>query len=229
MNRLPHSPPASCRVAVALATGRAVDRAGRALVAAAMLGALVAGCSDPLRDENIALLGDEHPNFPPSEIHRPGQPCVACHSPYFGAEPIMSLGGTLFTDPVANDGELNMVPDHTIRIIDSEGKILDIKTNRCGNFYFTKEQFDPAFPLRAELRGPGTEDGATIPINAMASRIGREGSCGACHAFPASSLSPGVVFVPNGRLSPMVVLPDAGACPPPTFAPNKFDPSQQQQ
>jgi hypothetical protein len=186
-------------------------------------------CSDPLRDENIALLGDEDPNFPPSEIHRPGQPCVACHSEYEGAEPIMSIGGTLFTDPSVNDGELILVPDHTIRIIDSEGKIIELRTNRCGNFFIARDTFDPAFPLRAELRGPGMEDNSTTPINAMASRIGREGSCGSCHAYPASSLSPGVVYVPNGRLSPDVALPQVGECPPPTFAPNKFDPNQQAQ
>lgn len=187
----------------------------------------LASCSDPLRDGKIEALGDEDPNFPPSEIHRPGQPCVACHSEYEGAKPNISIGGTLFTDPEREDGEMQLVPNHTIRIIDSQGKILDRTTNRCGNFFWTKEEFDPAYPVRAELYGPGPDD-TLVPINVMSSRIGRDGSCGACHSNPASTLSPGVVFVPDGRLSPDVDLPDATSCPTPRFAPSLFNPSTEQ-
>jgi hypothetical protein len=118
---------------------------------------------------------------------------------------------------------LQLVPNHTIRIIDSQGQIRDTKTNRCGNFYFTKDEFNPAFPLRAELFGPGADD-SLVPIDVMASRIGRDGSCGTCHARPLSPQSPDVVFVPDGRLSPDVDLPKPTACPPPRFAPNLFDP-----
>ncbi len=188
---------------------------------------LATACSDPLRDGKIEALGGEDPNFPPSEIHRPGQPCVACHSVYEGAKPVISVGGTVFTDPDRPDPDglgLQLVPNHTIRIIDSEGRILQKRTNRCGNFYWTQDEFDPAYPLRAELFGPGPDD-SLVPVDVMASRIGRDGSCGTCHTHPASSLSPGVVFVPDGRLSPEVMLPEPGACPPPRFAPNLFNPS----
>jgi hypothetical protein len=193
---------------------------------------LCLSCSDPLRDGKIEALGGEDQGFEPNEIHRPGQPCVACHSVYGGAEPEMSIAGTLFTDPTAVDENgdpkpLRLVPNHIIRLIDSEGTIKERETNRCGNFAFTLEEFNPAFPVRAELYGKG-EDGAKIPIDVMASRIGREGSCGACHAHPATSQSPGVVYVPDGRLDPEVELPSETACPPPRFAPNQFNPNVEQ-
>ena len=65
----------------------------------ATLLALLTSCGDPVRDEQIEALGEEQPEFPPSAIHRPGQPCVLCHSQYGGAEPEMSMGGTLFFKP----------------------------------------------------------------------------------------------------------------------------------
>ncbi len=190
--------------------------------------ALCCSCSDPLRDGKIEALGDEDAGFALNEIHRPGQPCVTCHSLYEGAKPLMSVAGTLFTDPTRPDPDekgLQLVPQHTIRLIDSEGTIIEKETNRCGNFFATIEEFDPAYPVRAELYGPGPDD-TLVPIDVMASRIGRDGSCGTCHAHPATSQSPGVMFVPDGRLSPDVELPSGKDCPKPRFAPNLFNPNQ---
>ena len=187
--------------------------------------ATVWGCSDPLKEGIVASLGPEDAGFGTNEIHRPGQPCVACHSTYEGAKPIMSIGGTLFTDPIL-EGDLKLVPEHTIRLIDSEGTIVEKISNRCGNFFTTLDEFDPAYPVRAELYGPGADD-SLVSIVVMASRIGRDGSCGSCHAHPATSQSPGVVYVPDGRLSPDVDLPDAADCPPPRFAPDLFNPTPQ--
>ena len=191
--------------------------------------ALCVSCGDPKRDSIIESLGDEDPGFEESEIHRPGQPCVACHSEYGGADPEMSIGGTLFTDPSRPEHEddgLQLVPGHLVRIIDSAGKIVDIPTNRCGNFYAEKDAFDFAFPLRAELFREG-EDGPER-LEVMASRIGRDGSCGTCHTFPASPESPNVVFVPDGRLDEDIELPGPTDCPPPRFAPNLFNPEVSQ-
>lgn len=205
---------------------RRTPRVGEGLLLCAAV-LLCVSCSDPLRDGKIEVLGEEEGAFPPNEIHRPGQPCVACHSVYEGAQPLISIGGTLFTDPDRDDPDelgLQLVPQHIIRLIDSEGTIKDLVTNRCGNFFVTQDEFDPAYPVRAELYGPGPDD-TLIPIDVMASRIGRDGSCGACHAHPATSQSPGVVFVPDGRLDPEIELPKRSACPTPRFAPEDFDPT----
>ena len=166
----------------------------RSLNKLAFIGLLiVAGCEDPYLDNIIEELGEEQEGFAPSDVHRPGQPCLACHSEYEGAEPLLSFGGTLFAEPLTVDGDLILLSGYTIRLIDSEGTSRDLKTNRCGNFFINRDSFDPAFPVRAELFDA---EGETQLVT-MATRIGRDGSCGTCHINPAGPFSPGVVFVPN--------------------------------
>lgn len=174
-----------------------------------------AGCIDPYLDNLIDELGEEESGFAPSEIHRPGQPCLACHSEYVGEEPQMSFGGTIFAEPLGQD--LILLEGFTVRLLDSEGQIVNIETNKCGNFYTTVEQFDPAYPVRAELWGPSTPNGDDlVQLRPMASRIAREGSCGGCHIHPASGYSPGVAFVPSAFLAPDLTPPTG--CPTPRFA-----------
>ena len=57
-------------------------------------------CTDPLRDREIEALGDEAPGVSPGPEHRPGQPCVLCHSD----------GGPASSKPFAVD---TLVPIHT--------------------------------------------------------------------------------------------------------------------
>ncbi|MCA9621723.1 MAG: hypothetical protein KC731_22020 [Myxococcales bacterium] len=180
------------------------------------------GCADAYLDAKIDALGPEDPSFEPSEIHRPGAPCVLCHSNYGGAEPTMAIGGTLFYEPA--DGEPYPVAGYTVRVVDSEGQTLDMVSNRCGNFFVTRDDFTPVYPMRAELLAPDPATPDKLLSNrAMASRISRDGSCGSCHAHPASSFSPGVVFVVPPAGSPPA--PPQG-CPPPNYAaqPNTKDP-----
>lgn len=180
---------------------------------------LLCSCGDPLNDNQIAVLGDEQDGFPPSDIHRPGQPCVLCHSEYGGAEPELSIGGTLFLEPAGNEVP-RPVAGYTIRIIDSASQIVNLVSNPCGNFYVTKADFDPAYPLRAELFGPSIVDAdETVQLTVMSTRIGRDGSCGSCHSHPASVFSPGVVYLPAALQNPDVELPDPATCPLPRFAP----------
>ncbi len=177
-------------------------------------------CGDPLRDAAIEALGEETPGFGPSEVHRPGQPCVLCHSSYFGAEPAMSIAGTLFYAP---SGGLDpfLVGGNTVRVLDSEGESRDLLANRCGNFYIEKSTWDPAFPIRAVLYQPKIgEPDTLLQLRVMASRIGREGSCAACHVHPRSLYSPGVVHVPG---DPGDFLPTLD-CPPPWLGPDPNKP-----
>jgi len=164
-------------------------------VATAVLVLLVASCADPLKDAEILALGGEVPGVEEGEFHRPGQPCLVCHSVYGGAEPRMSIGGTVYFKP--SDQQPYPVGAITVRLVDSEGEARERVTNCIGNFFITKDEWDPAFPLRVELLEPLSPDAPDeLRLNAtMFSRIAREGSCAGCHTHPASAFSPGVVFV----------------------------------
>jgi hypothetical protein len=179
------------------------------------LSAAVVSCREPFIKDQIAALGDEAPGFEPNEIHRPGSPCVLCHSKRGGKGPEFSLGGTLFFRPP--NSEPLPAENYVVRVLDSEGELFDLVSNRCGNFYLPKETFEPAFPLNVSIfsRDP-TDPQKLIANEPMVSRIGRDGSCAACHKHPESSFSPGVSFVtpPDG------VYPDSiPGCPPNNFAP----------
>lgn len=177
---------------------------------------MAAACSDPYRDARIDALGEEQNGFEPSEIHRPGQPCLACHDGYGDGDPVFSFGGTLFVQPAGESDPLILLPGYHIRLIDSEGTQHDIETNRCGNFYIEKETFDPAFPVRAEIWNLRDADNPRNLIS-MSTRIGRDGSCGSCHIHPVSPFSPGVVYLTQDQLVEPAEPPSG--CPDPRFAP----------
>jgi hypothetical protein len=183
---------------------------------AALACLLLVGCGDGVRDALIDALGPEDTGFDPGPSHRPGQPCLACHSSYGGADPEMSVGGTLFSQPT--DGQQPfLVANFNVYIIDSEGNRVFLQANECGNFFKAKDEFDPAFPLLAEV----WDIAQTRPLAQMSSRIGRDGSCGTCHKYPANWDSPGVVFIPQGDLGG-ATEPPLGSCPQPRFAPSQI-------
>jgi hypothetical protein len=181
-------------------------------------------CGDPYRDRLIDGLPEEDPNFQPGEFHRPGQPCLACHSTYGGAPPF-SVAGTLFT--TAKLDELPaMLGGFTVRVHDSEGRSRDAVSNACGNFYVRRDDWNPAFPLLVEiLSGDPAGTDPLIPVSSMNSRIAREGACAGCHIGRPSPLSPGFVSIPGtSPSSPEASLP--GACPTPWLGPDPRAPIQ---
>jgi hypothetical protein len=188
----------------------------RTLALLGMAALLTLACNDSLRQERIDSLGEEAANFEASDIHRPGQPCVWCHDSHAEGEPEFSIAGTLFVAPP--DVAPYLVGGYVVRLLDSEGTRIDVTSNRCGNFFVTKEQYDPAYPVRAEVLFPDPDDGGKLLANQlMSSRIARDGSCGGCHKHPASPFSPGVAYVsPPGELP---TPPTPSDCPPPSFAP----------
>lgn len=194
----------------------------RGLKLALQLGVLMmaVGCGDPYRDRLIDGLPEEDPNFQPGELHRPGQPCLACHSAYGGA-PDFSLGGTLFSAAKPTETP-TMLGGYTLRVYDSEGQSRDMLSNACGNFHIRRKDWDPAFPLRAELyQDNPAQPGKLIQLTIMSTRIAREGSCAGCHIGHPSPLSPGVVEVPG--TTPSAV---SDACPPPWLGPDPRAPVQ---
>lgn len=171
----------------------------------------VSACGNRAVDERIADLGPEAPGVPPSEHHRPGQPCVLCHGEYLREEPIMTVAGTIHAFP-ASDTPLP-VKDVKVKLFDSFGDEKEATTNCAGNFFITAEQWKPAFPLRAEIEypDPTSLDGGTKRV-VMSTRISRDGSCAACHYGAPNQGSPGWVTCAEANTNPPFP-PQESSCP----------------
>jgi len=171
------------------------------------------GCGNRAVDDKIALLGDEDPNNPPSEFHRPGQPCLLCHGEYLRDEPVMTVAGTIYSVPTAATTDKPVpVKGVTVKLTDSFGESYTAGTNCAGNFFVTKQQWIPAFPLRAEIEYtvPGSLD--TTKRVVMSTRISRDGSCAGCHSGPPNQGSPGWVTCAEEQPDPPFP-PEESACP----------------
>jgi hypothetical protein len=187
---------------------------GAALVScvSCVSGLALAGCGNRAVDERIAILGDEDPNNPPSEFHRPGQPCVLCHGEYLRETPIMSVGGTIYAVPTKDAEKPLPVKGVTVKMTDSFGEQYEVGTNCAGNFYVAADAWQPAFPLRAEIEYevPGSL-GSTKRV-VMSTRISRDGSCAGCHVGPPNQGSPGWVYCAEAQPTPPFP-PQESACP----------------
>jgi hypothetical protein len=167
---------------------------------------LVAACANPLLDDRIEALPDEDPGGE-SQFHRHGQPCLLCHGPYEGAEPELSVAGTLFYLPESADYSKAFPVGGTdgqkflVRVIDANTETRDLRANCMGNFFVAREDWDPAFPLLVQVLLQDDDDPELLKINVeMATRIGREGDCAFCHDAQAnfgapSPVSPGLITV----------------------------------
>ncbi len=197
---------------------RAANAALGLVIAVATLG-MLSGCTDPYVGTQIEALGPEVEGFEESEFHRPGQPCLVCHSEGAGIDPLLSFAGTLFFRP-GGDSAPFVVPDYTVEILDSKGLKFRAKSNRCGNFFIARKDFVPAFPVRASLLASAPGDANKLITNVvMTSRIGRDGSCARCHVTPANASSPGEIFVLRVGDGDPPQAPAPGACPPPYIRP----------
>lgn len=196
MRPLPSPRDRSSRRRPALATAAAL------LLAAAIPTLSLACRYDPVPQEIIDDLGPE--TGKPDALHRPGQPCLACHSGYAGAKPAMAFGGTVYTADAA--GGLGPAAGVEISIIDWAGVPKKVCSNAAGNFYLEKADWkDPAFPLLVKAGS-----------SPMTSLIGRDGSCGSCHK-PADPDGPavhdpvsGANFDSAGKIT--VDIGDTGKC-----------------
>jgi hypothetical protein len=174
---------------------------------AALASLVASACGNPAVDARIEALGEEDPDVPPGEHHRPGQPCVLCHGPYYGAEPLMSIGGTVYATP----SDDTPVAGAVVTLFDSQGDTRSVSTNCIGNFFITKDQWDPLFPLHAELAFEAPGSGVQKRV-VMSSRISRDGSCAACHEGTPNQGSPGWVYVAAAGSGVTFPKPDA-SCP----------------
>jgi hypothetical protein len=158
------------------------DAFGQALLfGVALLGAC---CTDPLRERRIEALGPEQLGVSPGPLHRPGQPCLACHDGEDSSVPRHSVAGTVYVDTRADQTAANVL----VELVDARAERFELTSNCAGNFYVEGARFEPVYPLWTALR---FEDERIQ----MQSSIGRDGSCASCHALSASNTATGAVYL----------------------------------
>jgi hypothetical protein len=160
---------------------------------------LAVACGPSLEDEEAEALGPEVGD--PGPTHRPGQPCLVCHSERDSRGGVkFVVAGTIYElidDPRGFAGA-------EVEITDAAGEVLVVHSNEAGNFMVSvdpgvaepEEGEDgdlavpaaPLFPLRVTVRSGAREQ-------VMRNVIGREGSCAHCHTNPAGARSNGRVFL----------------------------------
>lgn len=181
-----------------------------AWLALAAASAILGGCGNPAVDARVELLGEEVAGVEPSAYHRPGQPCVLCHSQYGGAEPEMSIGGTVY----ATRDDTIPANNVAVVLVDAAGTSpnVAVKTNCAGNFFVTKDQWDPTYPVYAEIqfRLPDAESDKRA---AMGTWIQRDGSCSTCHLGDRNQGSAGRIFCQPTMPDPPFEAPTAETCP----------------
>jgi hypothetical protein len=145
---------------------------------------LLTSCTDPVRDAEITKLGPEVPGVPVGAEHRPGQPCLVCHSEGGPASSkAFAMAGTVYAtnEPGAEGAE-----GITIGLVDSTGGAPAAfpSTGPSGNFYIPIADWPIGklkFPVRVALYKEDDNGGLGAPLIVMKSLIGREGSCNYCH------------------------------------------------
>jgi hypothetical protein len=167
------------------------------------------GClGSTTREEERAALGDTDHHVlvdgrweEPGPLHRPGQPCLVCHS---GAHPAegtsFEVAGTIYERATDRYGVAGVL----VTLEDAEGSYAQVVTNRTGSFMVVREGDDDesdesdegmvsarrAFvpPLRVTLERDGVE-------RPMRSFVWREGSCASCHQADEAVDSPGRIVL----------------------------------
>jgi hypothetical protein len=122
--------------------------------------------------------GDEE-----SPFMKPGGDCIGCHA-LENEGPAFTIAGTVM-------GALDDVEDcfgvegAIVRITDADGQILELTTNRAGNFY-TSAPFTAPFNAEVELGGA---------ISQMVTPQ-TDGNCASCHTEVGANSAPGRILAP---------------------------------
>jgi hypothetical protein len=155
---------------------------------------------DSRATEAADALGPEVGDVGPE--HRPGQPCLVCHSSPPGdgrGDLYFALAGTVYRRVDDETGAFGLF----VEVTDADGEQYVVETNLAGNFAFALDPSvdgvvddgdgiarvarAPRFPLRVRL-SDGVRD------QEMETQIQREGSCNACHAPEPSATSVGKIY-----------------------------------
>lgn len=163
---------------------------------------LFCGCITPPPEfDDPAVQGDYEDG---DEEHRPGQPCLLCHSDYLKVPPLPSweVAGTVYglIDDLEDDG----LEGVEVLVTDDTGLEISVLTNRTGNFMVevnsgssAPQTEDPGvleiprpleFPLSVKIRRGSDEQ-------EMKTKIWRNGSCAHCHGPEPGAESVGRVYL----------------------------------
>lgn len=158
----------------------------------AVLGVVVggAGCTEGPRltatDDCASGLiwaeGDEG-----SELMHPGGDCVGCHSSNPDA-PSFAIAGTVYLDKFAED-DCAGVEGAVVLVEDDDGQVLELTTNRAGNFFARESDVALTNPLRIEVRYQGRKNMMQEPVY--------NGNCHDCHSGRDAVRAPARVLAPQ--------------------------------
>jgi hypothetical protein len=184
--------------------------------AAMLLASFGSSCNlDPVNRAAVNALGPERDDLylPESEFHRPGEPCVTCHSKAGPADSEFVLGGTIFWGPKNYD---RRVDGAFVRIRDVRAPKCFV-TNCSGNFYVRPKEFEGlTFPLLVSVErteDPYKLDSKRLVLKEMGGHIGREPSCATCHILNTRDYgSPGQIYLYGSeedveKLRPPITVP----------------------
>jgi hypothetical protein len=165
--------------------------------------ATTAGCvADPVHDSMVQGLPPEVPGVPAGELHRAGQPCLACHGGEGPASERFVIAGTVFRGPGLTAPATGFEGAQVLLEDDSQARFT-ATTNCVGNFLVKPTDWPghPQFPVMVRVVGrAGGPSGPTFDV-AMQSHVGRAGSCADCHELPTAEnlwRTPGLVHLaPN--------------------------------
>jgi mono/diheme cytochrome c family protein len=143
-------------------------------------------CVDEVHAQDVAALGPEASGVARGPLHRPGQPCLACHGGSGPASAQFSVGGTVY---LTQGGDMP-APGTRVEIEDIDGEIWTVATNAAGNFFVTVADFAPHYPTQMQVT---SSDGSIT--QQMLTHVGRDGSCADCHTPTAGPTSPGPVYL----------------------------------
>lgn len=99
--------------------------------------------------------------------HNPGLACLECHNGQEAGAPVFTIGGTVFEDAAGTIPAVGA----TVIVIDGNGTVVKLPTQRNGNFY-TSAQLVPPFVTAV------SECPDTVPM--LSNFV--DGDCNSCHS-----------------------------------------------
>ena len=119
----------------------------------------------------------------PSELMRPGEACITCHSLPTQQGPLFEIAGTVYPTQHEPD-DCRGVPDTNVIIVDASGFVHTLTTNSSGNFHFDEQL---PRPYRALVtRGGELREMQSPQWN---------GDCNSCHTEWGASSAPGRISI----------------------------------
>ena len=120
-----------------------------------------------------------------SDLMKPGQDCVACHDQVDA--PAYDVAGTVYHE-VDEPDDCNGADGVTIRIIDSDSRVIELTSNEAGNFFHEADGSTLVFPITATVV---TRTGERPMASAQDT-----GSCNDCHTASGNRGAPGRIMIP---------------------------------